>query len=117
MSTGKASDYEPVSQRHKGPEYRGYYPGFIQQFLFLRPYDLAEFLIVQTFKELMVRLLIAPFVHHLRLEATDLLIGQSFVYSYLIRPSQTTFLKMSGSRIVLYPIAPFERKPLGLKLL
>ena len=59
MSTGKASDYEIVSQRHKQSEHCGCYPGFIQQFLFLRPYDLAEFLIVQTFKELMVRLLIA----------------------------------------------------------
>ena len=59
MSTGKASDYEIVSQKSERPEYCGYYSGFIQQFLFLRPYDLAEFLIVQAFKELMVRLLIS----------------------------------------------------------
>ena len=61
MSTGKASDYETVSQRYQRSEHCSCYPGFVQQFLLLRPYDLAEFFIVQAFKELMGRLLIAPF--------------------------------------------------------
>ena len=62
MSTGKASDYKAVSQRYGRSEHCGCYPGFIKQFFFLWPYDLAEFLIVQAFKELMVRLLIASFL-------------------------------------------------------
>ena len=96
MSTGKASDCETVSQRYGRLEHCGCYPGFIEQFLFLRPYDLAEFLIVQTFKELMARLLIASFAHPFRLETTDLLIGQSFVYSNLMQHSQEPSSRCQG---------------------